>query len=332
MRPPGRTHPGTASSTQYPFRVAKRISTEAYGALREALAVCTWYKDEFEQLLKTALREHPELLAPLDFTSTKRVVANQLVDVLVQREARYRDVTIRLMIEIAGMTRFPGIERIASETDRQERLADARRAVAALKPFVTGYEGAIAEERRVEEARRESQRKAAEAQSHAAMMLELKGRFLALQSPNTNPQERGYALEKLLAELFSLFDLEPRMAYAIDGEQIDGSFRLDTDDYIVEAKWRSGPSGRDQADVFAAKVRSKGKNAMGLFVSINGFAQTFLDRFASSTPFVTMDGHDLFLILDERIGLDDALRAKRRHANDTGSCSLPLQSFLTSSF
>lgn len=113
-----------------------------------------------------------------------------------------------------------------------------------------------------------------------------------------------------------------------DAEQIDGSFRLDTDDYIIEAEWRAQAVGRDQADIFAAKVRSKGKNAMGLFVSIGGFAGTFFDRFAQSTPFITMDGHDMFLVLDDRIRLDDALRAKRRHANDTGSCHYPVSSFL----
>jgi hypothetical protein len=57
----------------------KRINTEAYQALRDALAVVTWYKKAFRTLLGTALRDHPELLAGLDFGgTTKREVADEL--------------------------------------------------------------------------------------------------------------------------------------------------------------------------------------------------------------------------------------------------------------
>ncbi len=104
---------------------------------------------------------------------------------------------------------------------------------------------------------------------------------------------------------------------------------LDTDDHILEAKWRTTAASREQADVFAAKVRTKGRNALGVFVIINGFTSTFIDRFAGSTPFITIDGEDLFMVLDDRIRLD-ALRAKRRQANDTGTRHYPVRSFLTS--
>jgi hypothetical protein len=118
--------------------------------------------------------------------------------------------------------------------------------------------------------------------------------------------------------------LEPRLAYKIALEQIDGSFSFDTDDYILESRWRAESASRGDADIFAAKVRSKGKNALGLFVSVNGFKSTFLERFKESTPFITMEGGDLYAVLDNRIRLDDLLRAKKRHANETGSCYLPI--------
>ncbi len=112
-------------------------------------------------------------------------------------------------------------------------------------------------------------------------------------------------------------------------EQIDGSFSFDTDDYIIEARWRSAPTDRADGDVFAAKVQSKGKNAMGLYVSIAGFTTPFLKRFEESTPFITLDGSDLYMILDDRVRLDDLVRAKKRHANDTGSCYLPAATYLS---
>lgn len=114
----------------------------------------------------------------------------------------------------------------------------------------------------------------------------------------------------------------------MEREQIDGAFSFDTDDYILKAKWWKKVMGREHADVFAAKVRRKGKNALGLNVAINGFTKDALDEYADSTPFITMDGMDLLAILDERVKLDDLLRRKKRHMNETGSCYYPASQML----
>lgn len=76
-------------------------------------------------------------------------------------------------------------------------------------------------------------------------------------------------------------------------------------------------------------MRRRGKNAVGIFVSVNGFTRAALDEYAHSTPFLTVDGADLMAVLDQRIALDGLLRAKRRHANQTGSCHLPAARLLT---
>lgn len=306
----------------------QRISTEGYQALREALSAITWFKDEFKSFLHAALRGHPELLALLNFQDTKRSVADTLVQALVERETQYQDLTLHLMLEVAGKTRFPDIERLP-EPDRSQRLGIAHSAVAHLKDITGGHEAALMEKSRFNAELRSRETQSLRLQTRADNLARLKERFIGLQSQDDRRQVRGYQLEQLLADLFALYDLEPRLAYATDTEQIDGSFRFDTDDYIVEAKWRAAPSSRQDADIFAAKVRSKGKNAMGLFVSINSFTQPFIERFNEGTPFITMDGDDLFLILDDRVRLDDVLRAKRRHSNDTGSCYYPVRQFLT---
>lgn len=61
----------------------KRLSTESYQALRHALAVVTWYKRPFESLVRTSLRETPELLIGLNFNDVKRIVADEIVARLV---------------------------------------------------------------------------------------------------------------------------------------------------------------------------------------------------------------------------------------------------------
>jgi hypothetical protein len=128
--------------------------------------------------------------------------------------------------------------------------------------------------------------------------------------------------------LFGLFDLEPRAAYSLEREQIDGAFTFDTDDYVLEARWWKERIGRGHLDVFAKKIERKGKNALGLYLSINGFTQDALDEYHNSTPFITLEGMDLFMVLDERVRLDDLLRRKKRHANETGDCYFPASQML----
>lgn len=305
----------------------KRISAEAYQALREALAVIVWNKRPFESYLRAALRDHPEVLPGLPFGEPKRLVADLLVDRLMANEHRYQDATLNLMLEVASMSSFPNIELIKDEEDRTLRLADARRAVGHLKRLIEPYEQVMSGRARVI-AEREARWAQDEAQRTFADELDqLRRRFLTLQQ-ETNHQRRGRDLEPLLTDLFVLFDMEPRLSYDLEREQIDGSLTYDTDDYIVEARWRADTASRADADVFAAKVRRKGKNALGLFVSVAGMSRDAIEQYRESTPFLVLDGADLYLVLDQRIRLDDLLKIKRRHANETGGCFLPASSVL----
>ncbi len=132
----------------------KRISAEAYTALRNAIPVTTWNKRPFETLLRTALRDNPELLAGLNFNDMKRNVADELVDRLMRREDRYQEVTLQLMLEFTSMTQFPNVEQIKDPKDRELRLDEARRAVANLKAIVGGYAEDIADAQKEEAARK----------------------------------------------------------------------------------------------------------------------------------------------------------------------------------
>lgn len=64
----------------------------------------------------------------------------------------------------------------------------------------------------------------------------LQSRYLEMHGAS-DPHQRGRDFERLLSDLFLLFDMEPRLSYNLPYEQIDGSLSFDTDDYIVEARW-----------------------------------------------------------------------------------------------
>src|ERR1700730_12971782 len=54
-----------------------------------------------------------------------------------------------------------------------------------------------------------------------------------IEISNLSPQERGLRFENFLSDVFAAFDLAPRGSFRIVGEQIDGSFRMHTETYLV---------------------------------------------------------------------------------------------------
>ena len=88
-----------------------------------------------------------------------------------------------------------------------------------------------------------------------------------IEISNLSPQERGLRFESFLSDVFAAFGLAPRGSFRIVGEQIDGSFRLHTETYLVEAKWHGPQIGFADLMAFSGKVSGKAAWARGLFVS-----------------------------------------------------------------
>lgn len=298
---------------------AQRVDPLAYNALAHALAVIYWYKQSLARFLRVVLRDVPEILTQLDFSAPKRETVGRLVELLIANEARYQEITIALMLSVAKMDTFPDLTK---HEDADRLIAQAQTAVAEVRRWTERHQefrDAHEEYARTIAADAEAAKRN---RGFSEALGALRVQFLGLGSM-TDAHARGRALEGFLNELFRLFDLEPRAAYSLEHEQIDGAFSFDTDDYILEAKWWKSPMEREHADVFAAKVRRKGKNALGLYVAINGLSKGARDAYSDSTPFITMDGVDLMAVVDERVRLDDLLRRKKRHMNETGSCYYP---------
>lgn len=179
-----------------------------------------------------------------------------------------------------------------------------------------------------------SQRKAAATEQRRAKIGELRSSFVELsrQTPTTDSarQARGYKLERLLADLFRIHDLEYRPSYKVDGEQIDGSFHFRGFTYLTEAKWRSAPPTAGDLLGFKAKVDGKIDSTRGVFVSMAGYDEHVLDHViktarGSRNNIVLFNGQDIALIFEGNIGLIDALIAKIDAAEQEGRMWRPLQ-------
>lgn len=140
------------------------------------------------------------------------------------------------------------------------------------------------------------------------------------------PQARGFALEKFLQDLFEAHDLAPRSSFRLGGEQIDGSFQLNADVYLVEAKWQSKPTGQEDLLVFQGKVEGKSGWSRGLFLSINGFSTEGLAAFSHgrATKIIGVSGQDLYFVLSGEVSLEKAIEMKVRRAGETGEFYVPL--------
>lgn len=134
-------------------------------------------------------------------------------------------------------------------------------------------------------------------------------------------QDAGLALEKLLNALFNLAGLTPREPFRVVGEQIDGSFELDNEVYLLEAKWESKRLPEAPLMVFREKVQGKSSITRGLFIALNGCTTAAIDAITRGKQpnFFLMDGYDLAAILEGNLDLLDVLRAKIRRLAEEGT-------------
>lgn len=140
------------------------------------------------------------------------------------------------------------------------------------------------------------------------------------------PQKRGYAFERFLDLMFSLYGLSPRKSFRLTGEQIDGSFQLDHTTYLVEAKWQEELTGNRELQGFAGIVGSKATWARGLFISYAGFSADGLYAFERGPKSVIcLSGDELRYTLSHDLDLARVLLLKARHAAETGQVFVPVE-------
>jgi cytochrome c oxidase subunit IV len=157
---------------------------------------------------------------------------------------------------------------------------------------------------------------------------DLKQDFIALSI--LEPQRRGYAFQDFLNKLFNKHHLSSQKAFRVNGEEIDGSFEIASQVYLLEAKWQAAPCGQADLLVFNGKVEGKSTWARGIFISYAGFTTQGLDAFSRGkrTSIIGMDGQDILHILNGEIALVDAIRAKARKAVEKNSFFVPVREII----
>ena len=153
---------------------------------------------------------------------------------------------------------------------------------------------------------------------------ELKKEYSRIKS--YKPQKRGYAFQGFFYKLLFINQHDPKSSFRNDGEEIDGSFQLEGNTFVLEIKWHSSLTSHKDVFAFEGKIERKFKNTIGLFFSHSGFTKeclTVVER-GKSTCMIGMDGKDLQLILDEKINLTEAIKLKLRKASESNVFFIPL--------
>ena len=287
-----------------------KLPADLKSALINVCGRCFWYKQPlFDMLSRAGIPENYYLKYEHE---PKFKIARQLIDDLEKMGEDGFLLQRRLLTELCKLRDLPDTE----VPDRDAGLEALRK----LKKLAYEHNLVIKKERqRAKRRADDAEAQIQQARDRERRLSELHQAFTEM-SLSSDHQARGYGLEDLLKELFSLFELRYRKSYLGDGEQIDGWFAFGGFDYLVEARWRKDPPSLNELLAFKGKVNRKIESNRGLFVSVAGFKKESSRRLREAGPanLILMDGYDLALILEGRVSLIDALQAKIDKASQEG--------------
>lgn len=215
------------------------------------------------------------------------------------------------------------VDRDNLDTKKAKRILQEFRDTVGNDPI----ESAIKEQQR-EKARADYQQSVENRKAKKESLSDLNDRFLALATANDlTPQQRGFKLETLFFDLLHFAEFEHTKPYRTpDGEQIDGHFKFEKFDYLVEVKWISGLTKQKDLSIFDGKIRGKAQSTRGLFLAAEDFDKNAVNKFSGDAPrIVLMSGEDLAIILSGTMAIFDVMKAKVDAIVRYGNINFPVR-------
>jgi hypothetical protein len=292
------------------MELKKKISPQAIIALKEALSVIYWKKEDLQQFIRLTI-DNPAIVSTINWTVTKREIVKELLSRMTTRLDIYEKDLMSLILTVMD---FSDYDNLKYWDDDGSKTKKAKEAVNNLRTFTKGFIQITKEQEEARKRKTQAEQSNKKTLSLEQELNQLKADFNIIAT-NKNFQQRGFQFEKFLYNLFLLFDLEPTKSFKVYGEQIDGAFTFRDTDYLLEAKWATQVNRGDLA-IFCNKVETKFKNAAGLLISIDGVTSEAISSDFKSI--IIMDYVDILAVLESRISLTDLLFKKRRKASETG--------------
>jgi hypothetical protein len=286
------------------------FSHDITSAMKDAAIKVFWTKSDLRSMLNIAGVDQT-LINAQDWQRYKFHILSPIIDTLNTSEQGIGPLR-RILIETL---RYKTCDHLLRFNDGKKLKREAEHALEHLRALVKEHDAAKATEEEEREARRKRVEEAKKGRVFQERLADMHQRYMELLG-NGDEHQRGYDLEKLLNELFALFELAPHAPFKRRGEQIDGAFLLDREHFLLEAKWqKKQPNLGDLRDLDGA-VSSSLDNTLGLFVSVFGFAPEAVSGYTQGNRprIICMDGGDLMLALEGRIDLPELLFRKKEVA------------------
>ena len=284
--------------------MVKRISFEVKEQMVGLTGACFWFWNSFYSFLESS--GVPRTLYqryPKDSFNKYEVMRNILGILEDQGQVKIISALISNFYRLKN-----AVDRDHLDTERAKRLLQEFRNSVGNDPI----EAAI-KEKEQEKARVNYQKTLENTKVKMEGRADLNSRFLALASASDiTPQQRGFMLETLFFDLLHFAEFEHTKPYRTpDGEQIDGHFKYEKFDYLVEVKWISGEIKQKDLSIFDGKIRGKAQSTRGLFLAAEGFDDNAVSKFSGDAPrIILMTGEDLAIILNGKFPVFDVMKAK----------------------
>jgi hypothetical protein len=286
------------------------FSHDIVAALKEAAVKVFWTRSDLRTMLNIAGVDQ-KLINAQNWEQYKYLILSPVIDSLNGGQEGVGPLR-RILHETL---RYKDCKHLLRFNNGKNLKLEAEQALEHLRSLVKEHDSAHATAEEEREARKHRMEEAQKGRAFQQKLAELRDRYMELLVKQ-DENERGYDLEKLLNQIFALFELAPHSPFRRLGEQIDGAFVLDRDSFLLEAKWQKKSCNLADLRDLDGAVSSSLDNTLGLFFAVSGFTDDALSGYvAGNRPrMICMDGGDLMLTLDGRIDLPELLFRKKEIA------------------
>ena len=190
--------------------MSKKINPAALHTLNEALSLAFWYKPDLRAFLSATLPNN-SLVPQLDWTQYKRNTVRTLIATMSSNQ-KYEDDLLTLMFATADIGNPEHLKRL---DDGDKKYKDAKAAIVSLRDKVEPY-------RKLRSEAEEAERRATEERARAELRVAVSNKLRELMTlfyevvSHQDPQTRGYSLERIMRDLFALFDIDAKASFKIN--------------------------------------------------------------------------------------------------------------------
>lgn len=181
----------------------------------------------------------------------------------------------------------------------------------------------IEREKEASKRKEEYNAKIFEIQKHKDNLQKLKSNLFSLFS-ETNFQQRGKTLEKVLNDYFREYQILVKEDFKRSGdpgdgivEQIDGIIEIDNQIYLVEMKWKKDSIGSDDIYAHLGRIYHRA-NAHGIFISASSYAPSALiaakEALVKNALLVLCDLEEFVRIIENEEDLKQYIRGRIQNA------------------